>query len=317
MEHARRRAADVSTCRERLQPAQPTLGFGPRLNAYLAKLLGSSPQVTAVAKLIGGSRRRRSKPTRPTIVELVELLLESALRAQQKNRLLTYFNAALPTATLSPAVRRPLRRRLSGRRRRDEHPVRRGDDQRDRQRHPDTAAAADHLQRPDRDRTATARRSSASSRCRVRVRASSCCRCRSTDAPSRSSGSRSTSPRSTSRRSSPASGSATCPRASVGTRTSCCGCPQIDPDTFEILFERVIGKAPPATWQARRHRMGQAPPAHGLRASPPDAARRPARRSPTSARRSSDRLAVGRSRHRARPRATSTASARRANGPRT
>jgi hypothetical protein len=84
---------------ERLLPAAPTLGIGQRLNAYLAELLGSAPQVTAVTKQIGGSRRRHARTSRPTIVELVELLLVGALRAQAANRLLTYFNAALPAAT--------------------------------------------------------------------------------------------------------------------------------------------------------------------------------------------------------------------------
>jgi ATP-dependent Zn protease len=84
---------------KRLQPASPQFGYGRRVNAYIAQLLGSQPQVTPGAKPAGTPRRKRTQTKRSTIVELVELLLESALRAQQENRLLTYFNAALPTAT--------------------------------------------------------------------------------------------------------------------------------------------------------------------------------------------------------------------------
>jgi ATP-dependent Zn protease len=79
----------------RLQPAAPVLGFGPRVNAYLGRLLGKPP-VMAVARQIGGSQGKRSKLARPTIVELVELLLQAALRASSENRLLTHFNANLP-----------------------------------------------------------------------------------------------------------------------------------------------------------------------------------------------------------------------------
>jgi MoxR-like ATPase len=92
----------------RLQPKAPTLGIGPRVNKYLAKLLATtSPQAIAlattptaktIAKSSVGAVSRRKRPNRPTIVELVELLLEAALKAQAENRLLTYFNAALPTA---------------------------------------------------------------------------------------------------------------------------------------------------------------------------------------------------------------------------
>jgi ATP-dependent Zn protease len=84
---------------KRLQPASPLLGYGRHVNAYLAQLIGSQPQVMPGAKPAASPRRKRAQTKRPTIVELVELLLESALRAQQENRLLTYFNATLPTAT--------------------------------------------------------------------------------------------------------------------------------------------------------------------------------------------------------------------------
>ena len=77
----------------RLQPAQPTLGIGRMLSTYLAQLLGSTPQVKGAAKSTSAPRRKRVRQRRPTIVELVELLLQAALRAQSENRLLTYFNA--------------------------------------------------------------------------------------------------------------------------------------------------------------------------------------------------------------------------------
>jgi hypothetical protein len=82
----------------RLQPTPPPFGIGPRLNQYLSALLGSAPQVVPAVSPTKGPRRRRPRLGRPTIVELVELLLRAALRAGAENRLLTYFNANLPAA---------------------------------------------------------------------------------------------------------------------------------------------------------------------------------------------------------------------------
>ena len=121
---------------------------------------------------------RRS--TRPTIVELVELLLQAAPPGERGKPAADLLQRQPVDLRLPPAVRRPPRRGVAGRGRRDEHPVRRGDDRRARQRHPGAGAAADDLDRPDRARTASG----------VEVvgrfslpgpaaRASCCCRCRS------------------------------------------------------------------------------------------------------------------------------------------
>ncbi|HJP89521.1 MAG TPA: AAA family ATPase, partial [Candidatus Limnocylindrales bacterium] len=84
---------------DRVLPAVPPLGYGPRVGAYLTTLAGGPPPSGGIRKQPGTPRQRRTRQRRPTIVELVELLLEAALKAQAENRLLTYFNAALPTAT--------------------------------------------------------------------------------------------------------------------------------------------------------------------------------------------------------------------------
>ena len=89
----------------KLIPAVPPLGIGPRLASNLVRILGTAAGGTT-GKAVGGrrtrataTRRRRTKASRPTIVELVELLLARSLQDQSKNRLLGYFNAALPAAT--------------------------------------------------------------------------------------------------------------------------------------------------------------------------------------------------------------------------
>lgn len=86
-----------------ITPEIPPLGLGPRLMANLAQRLGSLPAVSAVAGRRGTrartGRRKKGAPTgRPTIIELVELLLARSLRDQAQNRLLGYFNATLPAA---------------------------------------------------------------------------------------------------------------------------------------------------------------------------------------------------------------------------
>jgi AAA+ superfamily predicted ATPase len=68
-----------------------------------ARLVRSTP---AAGRTAGGGRATGTRPARsgrPTIVELVELLLDRALQAQSEHRLLGLFNASLPTA-------RPLKR---------------------------------------------------------------------------------------------------------------------------------------------------------------------------------------------------------------
>jgi MoxR-like ATPase len=88
-----------------ITPAIPPLGLGPRLMTNLAQRLGALPAV--VSRVVGGSlgtraragRRKKGAPTgRPTVIELVELLLARALRDQAQNRLLGFFNATLPAA---------------------------------------------------------------------------------------------------------------------------------------------------------------------------------------------------------------------------
>lgn len=89
-----------------LIPAIPPLGLGPLLLAHLRSALGAVPGrarrrvggAPAVGRKVG-QRRRRARSIRPTIVEMVELLLERALRDQAQNRLLVYFNSSLPSAS--------------------------------------------------------------------------------------------------------------------------------------------------------------------------------------------------------------------------
>jgi len=78
----------------------PSLGVGPRLRVQLSRVGKASAAAPAPAP----ARRPRSRTTkrppssRPTIVEMIELLLERALRDRAQNRLLGYFNATLPAA---------------------------------------------------------------------------------------------------------------------------------------------------------------------------------------------------------------------------
>lgn len=78
----------------------PALGLGPKLLARMARIKGA----TTTPSPVRASTPRPARPSRPaassrpTIIEMVELLLERALRDQAKNRLLGYFNATLPAA---------------------------------------------------------------------------------------------------------------------------------------------------------------------------------------------------------------------------
>ena len=90
----------------------PPLGMGPRLSAT-ALLLGlgavpTPPPIAAAHVDAPPLSRKRQGPTssRSTIVEIVELLLDRALRTRRQNRLLGYFNATLPSANELRAVRR-------------------------------------------------------------------------------------------------------------------------------------------------------------------------------------------------------------------
>ena len=78
----------------------PLLGLGPKLVAQLASISGAaaSPTPLRVPKARPARKTRPPASSRPTIIEMVELLLERALRDQAKNRLLGYFNATLPAA---------------------------------------------------------------------------------------------------------------------------------------------------------------------------------------------------------------------------
>ncbi|TMC74206.1 MAG: hypothetical protein E6J13_02490, partial [Chloroflexi bacterium] len=86
-------------------PKPLQLGLGPILRSYLSNVLPAvTPPTTAAtspARVTSRGRARAAKrPTtnRPAIVQMVELLLERALREQSKNRLIGYFNAAQPSA---------------------------------------------------------------------------------------------------------------------------------------------------------------------------------------------------------------------------
>lgn len=74
-----------------LTPAVPTLGLGPSLRTHLWHAQGVIPTLPM--------KRRPAPSSRPTVVEMVDILLGRALRDQTKNRLLGYFNAALPSAS--------------------------------------------------------------------------------------------------------------------------------------------------------------------------------------------------------------------------
>ena len=86
-------------------PQQPELGLGPVLTASLARVLPPAATRRASAsrgrRAIGGRRTRttgRGTGPRPAVVEMVELLLDRALRAQSGNRLIGAFNATRPSA---------------------------------------------------------------------------------------------------------------------------------------------------------------------------------------------------------------------------
>ena len=103
---------------EALTPVLPPLGLGMALRMHLSQALGTTPTPPTPPPAqppdeapdvdpkgcprpgrrdrLEATRKRRS--SRSTIVEMVELLLERALRDQAQNRLLVYFNASLPTA---------------------------------------------------------------------------------------------------------------------------------------------------------------------------------------------------------------------------
>ena len=103
---------------EALTPVLPPLGLGMALRMHLSQALGTTPTpptpaagkpptkrrtstrkgALAPAGATGSKRRGHARSSRSTIVEMVELLLERALRDQAQNRLLVYFNASLPTA---------------------------------------------------------------------------------------------------------------------------------------------------------------------------------------------------------------------------
>ena len=78
----------------------PVLGLGPKLRAQLTSIsaVRASSAPLRVPRGRPASRARPPASSRPTIIEMVELLLERALRDQAKNRLLGYFNATLPAA---------------------------------------------------------------------------------------------------------------------------------------------------------------------------------------------------------------------------
>jgi AAA+ superfamily predicted ATPase len=82
----------------------PSLGLGPILSGYLAQT--SPAAAVAPARKVRGKRASSARPKRataaasdqPAVVLMVELLLERALLEQAKSRLLEYFNATLPSA---------------------------------------------------------------------------------------------------------------------------------------------------------------------------------------------------------------------------
>ena len=142
-----------------LIPVYPPLGLGTALRMHLTIGLGAVPTPPPIAAVSTSTRRRssrkRSHPTssRSTIVEMVELLAGPGSDVIRRRRTDCSATSTRPCRRPTPSSGSP---RCSARSspvvdRRDDHPVRRGDDRRDRQRPPCRGSAAARCARRRRD----------------------------------------------------------------------------------------------------------------------------------------------------------------------
>ena len=142
---------------ERSCRRQSKLGLGPRLNANLAQLLGALPAGWQPSRRRSGGPRRAARRNRPADDHRARRAApEAALQDQAEEPAVGVLQRDPADGQRAPALRGTARVSVSGRRRRDEHPVRRGDDRRDRQRASGAATAlpidSSAADRPGRER---------------------------------------------------------------------------------------------------------------------------------------------------------------------